>query len=861
MQIRTISKQHPRLRIIFLLFILFGSTSCSIFEAPTTDIAQQPSEYLLSEMYRQGIDTSEQLRDMLKTTKIHNALPQQTQAAIKEYPVITKDLLLAMSKQKNHQLAAIHYIEKHTAQPNNYIYVALSLFPIDGYRLAEKLSLSDKITEEHITTASLRAGFDPALIFTATASNDEGYRIVPLMQSASITLYNQTEDSTAEIKFKATDDNEWHSGLALQWEPIQGALSGSIVYLESDTEYHVKVTQSQSGVEQSENEYSFRTRSESPPIDPSKIYYLSDIYQSGQLDLEALGIEGSENGWAKIIGDGVTVEADENENSAIYIGSQNYVMLENVTTIGGLRYGIHGYKAHHIWIKGCDISRYGRTYTEYRNGKAYVSVESTTPINYESGIYLERSGVVVIEGCEIHSPNGKANSWEYGHPKGPNALQVWGDHRTEAFKGQYIVRNNRFYGTPEHRFNDVIEGRGNRKRDGGFVRDSAVYNNYLAYANDDLIEIDGGQANVLVYNNEMTQGYCGISTAPNMIGPSYVFHNFIHDLGDERGKEWTAIKMGGLMDSPAGITNIFENLIVTNRNGISASSVNGDRTLWVNARNNVFISRTYSNMVGFGIYDVEKYTGSTFSNNLIYNTSAQRPVYDAAAEDDFLYPDSDNLVLINALTNTEEGRVTHIPIAENAKIANFSQVQTARLSDTTDFNVEEKIIPITFNADSFSSFSNQDKYGTLTVSEDSMDVTITGNNWKKYPFIYTLTPESTLKFSIIYEGKSEILGIGFETDNEITSNRTFQLSGTQNWGLHELLIQENSTSEVTIPVGKYIVGDIKYIVFILDNDAKKDLKVTFKDIILSEKDHETPATDENQTDVQIRIGSTKNNVN
>ena len=162
MQIHVISKQHSRLRIIFLLFVLLGSTSCSIFEAPTTEIAQQPSEYLLSEMHRQGIDTSEQLRDMLRTTKIRNALPKQTRAALKEYPVITVDLLLAMSKQKNHQLAAIHYIEKHTAEPNNYIYVALSLFPIDGYRLAEKLSLSDKINEEHITTASLRAGFDPA---------------------------------------------------------------------------------------------------------------------------------------------------------------------------------------------------------------------------------------------------------------------------------------------------------------------------------------------------------------------------------------------------------------------------------------------------------------------------------------------------------------------------------------------------------------------------------------------------------------------------------------------------------------------------------------------------------------------------
>jgi UDP-glucuronate 4-epimerase len=33
---------------------------------------------------------------------------------------------------------------------------------------------------------------------------------------------------------------------------------------------------------------------------------------------------------------------------------------------------------------------------------------------------------------------------------------------------------------------------------------------------------------------------------------------------NDRGIEWTAIKMGGLISRPAGITNLFENLIITN---------------------------------------------------------------------------------------------------------------------------------------------------------------------------------------------------------------------------------------------------------------------------------------------------------
>ena len=151
-------------------------------------------------------------------------------------------------------------------------------------------------------------------------------------------------------------------------------------------------------------------------------------------------------------------------------------MLENLTIKGGQRYGIFAEKTHHIWIKGCDISGYGRVPAVYKNGRGYSSETSTSPINYDSGIYLEKSGIAVVEECEIHDPNSGANHWGYGHPNGPNALQVYAYHPDEQYRGQMIVRNNRFYGTDTVRFNDVIEGRKNTWRNGGFVRDSAIYN-------------------------------------------------------------------------------------------------------------------------------------------------------------------------------------------------------------------------------------------------------------------------------------------------------------------------------------------------------------------------------------------------
>ncbi len=472
---------------------------------------------------------------------------------------------------------------------SNQASALFAFYPIDTAKWMKIISTYSGLSKNDIYESAITAGLDPTIVFAASASGFED-TATPLINSIGLVIYGQDEESTATVKFRAEDDTYWREGLDLAWEPIYGSFAGSIVYLEASTTYHIEVTVTDAYGDIVEHSFQTTTKPNTPPIDPNKIYYLSEIYSGGQLDLEALNIEGSADGYAKIIGDGPVIEAGSDVLAAVNIGNNSYVMLENLTVKGGQRYGIFAKKAHHIWIKGCNVSEYGREAVDIRNGKAYSSPTSNSPINYDSGIYLERSGIAVIEECEVHSPNLGANNWSVGHPKGANALQVWAYHDSDAYRGEFIVRNNRFYGSQDHRFNDVIEGRMNTERRGGFVKNSAIHGNYLAYANDDLIEIDGGQQNVLVYDNELIQGYTGISIAPNLLGPSYLFHNFIHNLGDDRGKEWTAIKAGGLMSKPAGQTFIFENFIDVQRNGIAASKVVGDSTFWVNTKNNIIIT-------------------------------------------------------------------------------------------------------------------------------------------------------------------------------------------------------------------------------------------------------------------------------
>ena len=720
-----------------------------------------------------------------------------------------------------------------------------ALYPIDTAKWMKIISTYSGLSKNDIYESAINAGLDPSIIFAASAS---GFKdtTTPLINSIGLVIYGQDEESTATVKFRGEDDEHWREALDLAWEPVYGSFAGSIVYLEANTTYHIEVKITDIYGDIVEHTFQTTTKPNTPPIDPNKVYYLSEIYSGGQLDLEALNIEGSANGYAKVIGDGPIIEAGNASTSAVNIGNNSFVMLENLTIRGGQRFGVHAKKAHHIWIKGCNISEFGREAVDIRNGVAYSSTTSNSPINYDSGIYLERSGIAVIEECEIHSPTLGANNWGVGHPKGANALQIWAYHDSDEYRGEFIIRNNRLYGSANHRFNDVIEGRENFERRGGFVRNSAIYGNYLAYANDDLIEIDGGQQNVLVYGNEMTQGYAGISIAPNMLGPSYVFHNYIHDLGDDRGKEWTAIKAGGLISRPAGKTFIFENFINTNRNGIASSNVANDSTYWVTLKNNVIVNRYQNNLVGLGIYDKEKYYKSEFLNNIIYNTNAKRDLVEVSPELYIPHPLNDNTNFTNHLHSDEP---ILLPLDSEHLIPNFSRISdSSSIADTSEASLIE------FNVDTLSKFANQTKYGTPLLT-DNKTMVLEGNLWFKMPIDYDFTTRSVVELSYELEGGTEIAGIALENDNNVTEHLIFRFAGHQDYG-NDFTSSDTIGGEKTIriDVGSYRIENATHMVFILDNDVSRsenNARLTIKNVTIFE-DNDVSFSDE--FDHQINIG-------
>ena len=814
---------HSQVALIALVLTCLISCT-SINTVNTTEVKGRQSGELL-QIYLAKYASTE-------TTSIINALerykgPEQVELLVKQYQAHIASLYSSGVLQyglRGAKSAKSTALSSLTPEEATAIF---ALFPIDSAKWVKLLATHSTLTQHEIAESAITAGLDPSRVFTATASGMPN-TVTPLIHSLGIVIYGQSETSTNTVRFKSASQSTWIDALPLSWEPVFGSFAGSIVYLEPNTLYDIEVT-----VHNSDNQvqvYRFQeaTQPNTPPIDPNKIYYLSDIYDGGQLDLAALNIQGSPIGYAKIIGDGPVIDAGNEFTSAVHLGSQSYVVLENLTVRGGLRYGIHAKKAHHIWISGCDVAEFGRVAGDIRDNIAYSSPTANSPINYDSGIYLERSGIAVIEECDIHSPNLGSNHWGDGHPKGANALQIWAYHDDESLRGQMIVRNNRFYGTHEHRFNDVVEGRLNFERRGGFVRDSAIYGNYFAYANDDLIEIDGGQQNVLVYDNEMEQGYAGISIAPNMLGPSFIFHNTIHNLGDERGKQWTAIKAGGLISKPAGQTLIFENFISGVRNGIAGSKVNDDTTFWITSQNNVYLTENTGYSVGYCIFDQEKYYLSSSTNDLCFNNTTMDIRYEFNFDRIIAHPMSTDSAYSEFI---RQAGFESFDIDESFKIPNISDgphTSPSTSPSPTEWRLETTL-------DNISALPTQYEYGSVLM-DGQRTITLTGNNWQAIPVNQTISPTTMLELELSLEGEPEIVGIGFETELDVDSASVVRFSGSQVWGIDGTSTFDETSQNISFPIGRFVTGNIQYIILVLDNDkvqpSDNDDAVTFSNITL-----------------------------
>ncbi|MEL6730607.1 MAG: M4 family metallopeptidase [Bacteroidota bacterium] len=142
-----------------------------------------------------------------------------------------------------------------------------------------------------------------------------------------------------------------------------------------------------------------------------------------------------------------------------------------------------------------------------------------------------------------------------------------------------------------------------------------------------------------------------------------------------------------------------------------------------------------------------------------------------------------------------------------------------------NLNLDEGVPTPTCPAIDFSSNSpgvydpNQDA-GTVTVQNGGTTILLQNNAWKSIPYNYTVTSSTVLEFEFRSTTQGEIHGIGFDSDASLSSNLTFKVHGTQNWGITNYDNYSGSSwVTYTIPVGSYYTGSFNRLFFVCDKDA------------------------------------------
>ncbi|MES2309273.1 MAG: right-handed parallel beta-helix repeat-containing protein, partial [Verrucomicrobiota bacterium] len=249
--------------------------------------------------------------------------------------------------------------------------------------------------------------------------------IVPSFESSS--LYVQYKNSFPAngclVEYRKKGEATWSKGFPLYHEPKAKTFRGSLLSLNENTEYEVKLLLTKEDNEPFGTlQETFKTWTSSPPI--SQTIPVKELKKEASTLLIA-DQKNTSQAWVKIQGSGEVFDGGTTEEASITIQNCSYLILENIKVTGGKRYGIHLINCDNVRIINCDIGNFGRAGVQdpKKEGKIFEPGEKEY-INYDPGIYIDQCSNTVVERCFIHDARGTANSWEFSHPAGPEAIVV-----------------------------------------------------------------------------------------------------------------------------------------------------------------------------------------------------------------------------------------------------------------------------------------------------------------------------------------------------------------------------------------------------------------------------------------------------
>ena len=344
---------------------------------------------------------------------------------------------------------------------------------------------------------------------TGTSLPANGARAVATFESLGMywTPGSDPGANGCSIRYRKKSESTWKQGLNMWYDGRNRECRGSLVHLQSGTEYAVEMgvgTNFTTGV-------NTRTWSENFPI--AKTVQVAS--GSGTLNITE---GGTPQGYVLYTGP-ATLDAANGADFNVSINAP-YVIVRGLTMKGARVDGIRiAPNVTDVVIENNDISGWGRTTGNTVNGVLQQ-------VDRDSGIRancvntpgsLQR---VTIQRNKIHDPRYGANSWDGKlHPLGANGIEI------SHCGGNFVIRNNEITSPSGKYFKDGMGGQANFSERGFPSNDTDIYNNIVSHAWDDGIEIEGGNRNVRVWNNYIDQTAVGIANTVVHTGPLYVFRN------------------------------------------------------------------------------------------------------------------------------------------------------------------------------------------------------------------------------------------------------------------------------------------------------------------------------------------------
>ncbi len=172
---------------------------------------------------------------------------------------------------------------------------------------------------------------------------------------------------------------------------------------------------------------------------------------------------------------------------------------------------------------------------------------------------------------------------------------------------------------------------------------------------------------------------------------------------------------------------------------------------------------------------------------------------------------------------------------------------TFESEDLADFCVGEPqddnndgCLGINFNDYVVESYGSFQDVGDAEVMNNGTTLKIENNAWKAININYNVTAGTVLQFEFGSSIEGEIHGIGLDDNNTISFSKTFQLYGTQRWGIQNFNDYDGASTWKTyrIPLGDYYRGLYKYLVFMADHDSGfSNSNSFFRNVVLFERDN------------------------